>query len=323
MKMDIVSVGEILIDMFPVEIGRKLAEVSAFYPKPGGASANVAVAAARLGMASAFIGKVGNEAFGQVLIRTLADNDVETRGMRVDEEVRTTVVFIAMPDENNAEFIFFRNPGADLCLRADELDMELIKNTRTLHCGSLLLVDEPARSAQYAAVKAAREGGALISFDVNHRPGLWPDKTRALEEIWKMIALADLLKVNERELHLLTGSNDPETGAKELLKRGVSLVAVTLGTEGSFFCNGKHHGMIPPFTVKTVDAIGCGDAFIAGLLSTLVKAPGRLSDLDSQTLSTCFTYANAVGAVTALNRGVIPALPTAVQVDAFIKHYRG
>ncbi len=219
MKIDIVSVGEILIDMFPVEIGRKLGEVSAFYPKPGGASANVAVAAARLGAKSAFIGKVGNEAFGQVLIQTLAENGVETRGMRVDEKVRTTVVFIAMPDENNAEFIFFRNPGADLCLREDELDLGLLRNTKALHCGSLLLVDEPARSAQYAAVQAAREGGALISFDVNHRPGLWADKTHALEEIWKMVALADLLKVNERELHLLTGSNDPETGARELRSR--------------------------------------------------------------------------------------------------------
>lgn len=323
MKIDIVSVGEILIDMFPVEIGRKLGEVSAFYPKPGGASANVAVAAARLGAKSAFIGKVGNEAFGQVLIQTLAENGVETRGMRVDEKVRTTVVFIAMPDENNAEFIFFRNPGADLCLREDELDLGLLRNTKALHCGSLLLVDEPARSAQYAAVQAAREGGALISFDVNHRPGLWADKTHALEEIWKMVAVADLLKVNERELHLLTGSNDPKTGARELLKHGVSLVAVTLGTEGSFFCTHKHHGMVPPFKVKTVDAIGCGDAFIAGLLSTLVKAPGRLSDLDSQTLTGCFTHANAVGAVTALSRGVIPALPSAAQVDDFIKKYRG
>lgn len=321
MKTDVVSLGEILIDMFPVEIGRKLADVSAFYPKPGGACANVAVAAARLGSRSAFIGKVGSDAFGQSLIRTLGENGVETRGMCTDERVRTTVVFIAMPDENTAEFIFFRNPGADLCLRPEELDFEILANTKALHSGSLLLVDEPARSAQYKAVELAKNGGALISFDVNHRPGLWQDKRQALTQIWQMIELADLLKVNEVELKLLTGTSDPETGAKKLLESGVQLVAVTLGTQGSYFCSARFHGYVPPFVVKTVDAIGCGDAFIAGLLTRLGQISDNNLDLGEKDLFESFQYANAVGAVTALSRGVIPALPTATQVAEFIKNY--
>jgi fructokinase len=320
--MDIVSLGEILIDLFPVEVGRKLAEVSAFYPKPGGASANVAVAAARLGKKSAFIGKVGNDAFGHLLIETLKQNKVETCGMRVDEKNRTTLAFIAMPDENSAEFIFYRNPGADLCLRADELDHNLLENTKAFHCGSLTLVDEPARSAQYYAVEIARNKGALISFDVNHRPKLWSDHAEALKQIWRMNSLTDLLKVNETELELLTGSSDPSSGGLELVRKGVKLVAITLGTKGSYFSSPKHQGYIPPFVVKTVDAIGCGDAFISGLITALLDASDGDLDLDEATLVKSFTYANAVGALTALSRGVIPALPTAAQVTDFIKNYK-
>lgn len=322
MKLDIVSLGEILIDMFPVEIGRKLGEVSAFYPKPGGACANVAVAAAKLGCRSAFIGKVGSDAFGDTLVRTLAQNGVETRGMCVDKKVRTTVVFIAMPDENTAEFIFFRNPGADLCLRADELDHDLLQNTKALHCGSLTLVDEPARSAQFAAVEIARQNSALISFDVNHRPNLWQDENEALKQIWRMIDFVDLIKINEVELELLTRTSDPAYGAKVLLQKGIKLVAVTLGMKGSYFCSTSFQGHIPPFVVKTVDAIGCGDAFIAGLLSRLVEISDNQLNLNAAQLKECFKFANAVGAITALNRGVIPALPTAAQVTDFIMNYQ-
>ena len=320
--MDIVSLGEILIDLFPVEVGRKLAEVSAFYPKPGGACANVAVAAARLGKKSAFIGKVGDDAFGHMLIETLKHNKVETRGMRVDEKHRTTLAFIAMPDENSAEFIFYRNPGADLCLTADELDHNLLENTKAFHCGSLTLVDEPARSAQYSAVEMARNNGALISFDVNHRPKLWSDHAEALKQIWRMNSLTDLLKVNETELELLTGSSDPASGGLELVRKGIKLVAITLGTKGSYFSSPKYQGYIPPFVVKTVDAIGCGDAFISGLITALLDASDGDLDLDEATLVKGFTYANAVGALTALSRGVIPALPTATQVTDFIKTYK-
>lgn len=317
--MDLVSLGEILMDMFPAEVGKKLGEVSAFYPKPGGACANVAVAASRLGCSSAFIGKVGEDAFGHVLIQTLAENGVETRGMRLDEVIRTTVVFIAMPDENHAEFIFFRNPGADLRLRADELDVELLSGCKVLHVGSLTLVDEPAREAQYRAIELARKNGALISFDVNFRPNLWQERTDALREIDKMLALTDLLKVNETELELLTGSSDPALGSAALLKKGVQLVAVTLGTQGSYYQTQAHCGHVAPFAVQTVDAVGCGDAFIAGLITAFIRESLDLGQLSDTQLARCFRYANAVGALTALTRGVIPALPTADQVEKFLK----
>jgi len=317
--MDIVTLGEILIDMFPSEVGYRLADVPAFYPKPGGAPANVAVAVSRLGKKSAFIGKVGEDAFGHSLIDVLKQNGVETRGMRIDPVVRTTMAIIAMPDENTAEFIFYRNPGADLCLRADELDQELLSNTKVFHCGSLSLVDEPARSAQFQAAGLAKQGGALISFDVNFRLSLWANPQTALAQIWEMLALTDLLKVNEGELALLTGGTDLEAGCKSLLAKGVQLVAVTLGAKGSYYYCENASGFIPAFEVETVDAVGCGDAFIAGVLVQLSSLGDWKTALNSDFLNHTFTYANAVGAVTALTRGVIPALPGAAQVEQFLK----
>jgi len=318
--MDFVSLGEILIDMFPVEVGRKLADVSAFYPKPGGACANVAVALARLGKASAFIGKVGDDVFGYFLIDTLKQNGVETRCISIDDKVRTTLVFVAMPDENSAEFVFYRNPGADLCLTSIELDDNgILEKAKALHCGSLVLVAEPSRSAQYTVVEIAKNNGALVSFDVNYRPSLWKNKDEALRQIWKMIDLADLLKVNEHELQLLTGNGDPEAGGRELLNKGVKLVAITFGNKGSYYCSQESNGFIPSFPVETVDAIGCGDAFVAGLISSLLEVSGKQLKLDRSSLRRCFSYANAVGALTALKRGGIPALPTSTEVEKFIK----
>jgi fructokinase len=316
--IQIVSLGEILIDMFPVEVGRKLADVSAFYPKPGGACANVAVGVSRLGKRSAFIGKVGDDPFGFSLISILKENGVETRGMKVDDRVRTSLAFIAMPDENSAEFIFYRNPGADLCLRSDELDPTLFETAKAFHCGSLSLVEEPARTAQYAAVEHARNAGAFISFDVNHRPRLWENESTAIAQIRKMIGLTDLLKVNEIELKLLTGTQDPVAGGNELLKSGVKLVAITLGTKGSYFFAAGCHGHVPPFIAPTIDAIGCGDAFVAGLLSALTSRSGSRLDPGESFLRSCFTYANACGALTSTKRGVIPALPTAQEVQEFM-----
>jgi len=130
--VDIVCLGELLIDMFPAELGRSLVDVSAFRPKPGGAPANVAVAATRLGAQSAFIGKVGEDLFGHFLADVLAQEGVETRGMRFDDEARTTMAIIAMPNENTAEFVFYRNPGADMRLRVDELDRALLSEPPSL-----------------------------------------------------------------------------------------------------------------------------------------------------------------------------------------------
>jgi fructokinase len=316
--MDVVCLGELLIDMFPSELGEALADVSAFRPKPGGAPANVAVAAERLGMESAFIGKVGDDAFGHHLAEVLRQEGVEVRGMRYDEDARTGIAFIAMPDENSYDILFYRNPGADMHLRADELDRALLEGTRAYHFGSISLIQEPSRSATLEALEIAREGGALISFDVNYRPDLWePEEAR--RRVLTTLPEVDVLKVNEAEMELLTGTLDLEAGSEALLERGPSLCVVTLGPGGSYFRVIDGGGHVPAFEVETVDATGCGDAFVAGLLRQLILVDDWHEQLMPPRARSVLRYANAAGALTALTQGVIPALPRADEVGAFLR----
>jgi fructokinase len=317
--MDVVCLGELLVDMFPAELGRRLAEVSAFRPKPGGAPANVAVAAVRLGAESAFIGKVGDEAFGHHLANVLAREGVETRGMRFDKEARTGLAFIAQPDANSSEFVFYRNPGADMMLRPDELDRELLQGTKSYHFGSISLIQEPSRSATLEGLRIARDAGALVSFDVNYRPTLWSSPKEARERILATVPLVDLVKVNEVEIALLVDHDDLDVASQRLLDPGPKLCVATLGPEGSYFRVAQGGGHVPPFRVDTVDATGCGDAFVAGLLCQLVRADWR-EQLSVARMREIVRYANAVGALTSLTQGVIPALPTAAQVEAFLAH---
>lgn len=317
LDMDVVCLGELLIDMFPAEVGRGLTEVSAFHPKPGGAPANVAVAAARLGARSAFIGKVGDDPFGHHLAGILRQEGVEIRGMRYDQEARTGMAFIAMPDVNSYEILFYRNPGADMRLRVDELDHELLQRARAFHFGSLSLIQEPSRTATLEAARIARAGGALVSFDVNYRPDLW-SREEACRRVMATVPHIDLLKVNEAEARMLTGTEDLAAAGETLLALGPQICVVTMGPQGSSFCVAGGGGRIPAFPVETVDATGCGDAFVAGLLCRLVVGTRWQEELTVERMCEILRYANAVGALTALTQGVIPALPMAAQVDEFL-----
>ena len=341
--MDITCLGELLVDMFPAETGRRIAEVSAFMPVPGGAPANAAVAAARLGAKSAFIGKVGDEAFGRHLSDVLAAEGVEVRGIRFDGEARTTLAFIAKPDPDHAEFVFYRNPGADTRLRADELDGELLRTTRVLHFGLLSLSEEPIRSATWEAMRLAREGGAVISFDLNFRPTLWRNPTEAYDQAIAMLSHADVVKLNEIELEVISEGRlrvadlglgteefegklqDPNSKIAEvvrgILRRGPKLCVVTFGPNGSYVQTEGWAGFVPAFRVKAIDALGCGDAFTAGLLSQLVSSGDWRERLAPSRLRASIRYASAVGAITAQTLGVIPALPTAAQVGRFLDEH--
>ena len=294
MSCDLLCLGELLVDMFPAEVGRSLADVSAFLPKPGGAPANVAVAARRLGLSTAFVGKVGEDAFGRHLAEVLDQEGVDTHGLCFDPDARTTLAFIAMPDPNHPEYAFYRNPGADLQLAPADLAPAQFSALHAFHFGSVSLSGEPARSATLEGIRLAHLAGALVSFDVNFRPALWADADKALAVINQVIPQADLLKVNEVELELLAGSEELEPAAKSLLERGPALVVVTLGATGSFFCAADGCGFVPAFQ-------------------------DWRQHLDGDTLHSVLRYANAVGALTATRLGVIPALPTAAEVDQFLQ----
>jgi len=322
--MDVVCLGELLVDMFPTEMGRPLAEVPAFRPTPGGAPANVAVALARLGLASAFVGKVGDDAFGHHLSQVLAGEGVDVRGLRYARDARTTVAFIAQPDPNRYDILFYRNPGADQLLSASDLDGRLLREACAFHFGSISLAGNPSRTATLEALAVAREAGALISCDVNYRPGLWAGPEEARTRVRSVLGQVNLLKVNDDELALLTGYSDPQRGSRALLARGPDLVVVTQGPRGSFYACQDGSGHVPGFEVRTVDATGCGDAFVAGLLKDLLGSDSEAltwrDNLVPSRLGEILRYANAVGALTALQSGVIPALPIASDVSEFLAH---
>ena len=327
-SLDIVTLGELLMDMFPDKIGRRIGEVEAFLPRPGGAPANVAAAARRLGKNSAFIGKVGDDQFGHHLRDVLFREGVNTTGIKFDQEARTTMAIIALPDENSPEFIFYRNPGADQRLTVDDLELDLLKGTKAFHFGSLSLSDEPVRSATYQAAKTAKDAGALISFDVNYRPALWNNPFEALDQAQKVLPDVDLLKVNEIEAELLSGYTGlgphdlsrVEKALDSLLEKGPTLVVLTFGPEGSYFKLAGGGGYVPPFKVETIDSVGCGDAFTAGLLVKLVAGSDWRSMLSQEQLQTSMYYANAVGALKSTKSGAIPGMPNLKEVEYFLEN---
>jgi fructokinase len=227
------------------------------------------------------------------------------------------MAFIAMPDENSYDILFYRNPGADMRLRADELDRALLEGTRAYHFGSLSLIQEPSRSATLEALEIARRSGALISFDVNYRPDLW-SRDEARQRVRSTIPQVDVLKVNAEELELLTATHDLEAGTASLLRSGPAVCVATLGPGGSYFRVVGGGGHAPAFQVETVDATGCGDAFVAGLLRQLASADDWRDGLSPQRMHEMVRYANATAALTALTQGVIPALPAAQRVREFL-----
>lgn len=317
--IDIVCLGEVLIDLFPAEIGRPLAAVTAFYPVPGGAPANVAVAAARLGARSAFIGKVGDDAFGHFLAETLAQQGVETRGMRFDKEARTGLNFHAQVDEDTATHLFYRNPGADMRLLPAELELSLLQEARAFDFGTLSLMDQPVKSATIEALHIARAANALIAFDVNYRPSLWTDPSAARQLIETLLPSVDVLKINADELVLITGSTNLEEGSARLLAMGLQLCVITLGPRGSFYRCAAASGLVPGFTVKAMDATGSGDSFTATLLIQLVTGnEGWRTQLEPARLQAILRRANAAGALTALKQGVLSALPDTERLDTFL-----
>jgi fructokinase len=319
--MDLVCLGEYLVDFFPEEVGRALTGVSAFHPKPGGAPANVAVAASRLGYKSAFIGKVGQDAFGDFLTDVLVKENVETRGLRFDTQIRTTLVFLSKPDANSYECLFYRNPGADTNLQPEELDEGLLRETRAFQFGSLSLTDEPSRSATHAAIDIARQAGALVCYDVNYRPTLWKNAEEARQMALELIPKVDMVKVNETELALLSGNEKMEIASRTLRALGPEICVVTLGERGSYIQAACGDAFVPAFLVEAVDAAGCGDAFLAALLCKITETPNWRTEINPERLHNYLRYANAAGALTATIQGTIPALPTLAQIDDFLRSF--
>ena len=309
--IDITAVGEILIDL--TQSGKNELGIPVFAANPGGAPANLAVAAARLGASTAFIGKVGTDSFGTFLRTTLIENHVDVTGMVTDPRNRTTLAVVALDKTGERTFSFYRDPSADVNLSADEISEEQLKNTKFLHFGSVSLTTDPARGATLYAAETARNHGAIISYDPNYRASLWSDEATAIERMLEPLPMVDVLKVSDEELPLLTGTHDLEAGSRILADKGIVMVLVTLGANGAFYRFKGCTGHIPGVKVKVGDTNGAGDTFFGAALSQLAKF-GSLEDVTVPELERIITIANKAAALTTSRHGAIPAMPTREEV---------
>ncbi|CAI9116260.1 OLC1v1017357C1 [Oldenlandia corymbosa var. corymbosa] len=310
--------GEMLIDFVPTVSGVSLAEAPGFLKAPGGAPANVAIAVTRLGGNSAFIGKLGDDEFGHMLAGILKQNKVSVEGVNFDTGARTALAFVTLRSDGEREFMFYRNPSADMLLTPEELNLDLIKSAKVFHYGSISLIVEPCRSAHLKAMEVAKAAGTLLSFDVNLREPLWPSKKEAKEKILSIWDYADIIKVSDVELEFLTGSNkiDDET-ALSLWRPTIKLLLVTLGKDGCNYYAKNFKGHVDSFHVDAVDTTGAGDSFVGALLTKLVEDESILED--EEKLKKVLRFACACGAITTTNKGVIPNLPTEDQALALMK----
>lgn len=306
----VVCFGEMLIDFVPTTSGLSLAEAPAFKKAPGGAPANVAVGIARLGGQSAFIGKVGEDEFGYMLADILKQNNVNNEGMRFDPGARTALAFVTLRKDGEREFMFYRNPSADMLLQESELDLNLIKKAKIFHYGSISLITEPCKSAHIAAAKAAKDAGVLLSYDPNLRLPLWPSADSAREGILSIWETADVIKISEEEISFLTKGEDPydDSVVSKLFHSNLKLLLVTEGSEGCRYYTKEFNGRVKGLKVEAVDTTGAGDAFVAGVLSQLASDASLFQDEDG--LRDALRFANGCGALTVMERGAIPALPT-------------
>ncbi len=311
---DIVSLGELLVDF--TESGVSPAGMRLFEQNPGGAVANLVCAAAQCGAKTAFIGKVGADMHGRFLKEAMLGAGVDMRALIEADDVFTTLAFVALSQNGEREFSFARKPGADTCLRADEVDVALLRHTRLFHTGSLSLTEEPSRSATYEAIDIAKAAGAIISYDPNYRASLWRGRDEAIRFMRSLVSSADIVKISDEELPLVTGETDVERGATVLADAGVKIAAVTLGARGAFVRAGGRGRFVPGFAATSVDTTGAGDAFFGGFLYRFLALGKPLSDVGVDDAADCARFGNATASLCVERRGGIPAMPKLEQILA-------
>ena len=317
MPYDLITFGEALIDLPATQSGVSLADAIGFTKVPAGAPGNVAAAGAKLGLRTAFVSKVGDDPFGRCLVQHFDGLGVDTSHMVLDKAARTGLAFVSVMPDGARDFLFYFDPERDFALRPDELDAAWLQTTRVFHYGSISLIAEPGRSATFEAAKLARAGGAIISYDPNLRPRLWPSEEAMRAGALAGIAGADIVKISEDEITtLFPEAAGEDTAAMRLLQLGPRLVCVTRGAGG---CTGYSYNQavrVPGFTVPFADATGAGDSFTAGLLTFLLRQgpdwEGTLK-YSKYILADALRYANACGALATTVRG---ADPTALSESA-------
>lgn len=312
--IDIAALGELLIDFTCVTTDREGYPTMAAHP--GGAPANFLAAAAKFGAKTAMIGKVGNDAFGKLLIGTLENAGISTDAMVVDDRVFTTLAFVTLDETGDREFSFARKPGADTCLHYEEIDLSVIDRARVLHFGTLSLTGEPARSATYQAVAYAKARGKLITFDPNLRRPLWDDLSVSKEQMIWGLRQADVVKISDEEVAFLFGLA-PEDGAAHILTEfGVKLVFVTCGANGCYYRNAKAAGFVPSLqNIHVVDTTGAGDIFGGSAVWQLLQTGKKPEELSDEALVSITVFASKAAGLSTTRPGGISSVPEPEEME--------
>lgn len=313
---DVTAMGELLIDFTmngQSEQGNNLFEAC-----PGGAPCNVLAMLNKLGRKTAFIGKVGQDQFGRLLKETIEDLGIETKGLMMDEDIRTTLAFVHTFPDGDREFSFYRNPGADMMLSEEEVDYELIRQSKVFHFGTLSMTDEPVRAATKKAIDAAKEAGCLITFDPNLREPLWKSLDDAKEAMEYGFQYCDMLKISDNEIQFVSGKEDYDEGIRYLQEKyQIPVIFLTMGKEGSRAYYKDIRVEKAGFTVKAIETTGAGDTFCGCAINGLLTY--GLDGLTEETLEEILTYANAGAALITLKKGAIRSMPEPSQIDEMIK----
>ena len=313
--MDVVALGELLIDF--TENGISSQGNPLFEANPGGAPCNVLAMLTKLGHKTAFIGKVGNDFFGKQLEDAIKEIGINVTGLRKDDKVHTTLALVHTYPDGDRDFSFYRNPGADMMLTADEVNPEVVKDTKVFHFGTLSMTDEPVKSATKKALAVAKEAGCMITFDPNLRPPLWKTLDEAKAQMEYGFENCDVLKISDNEIQFVSGKEDYDEGIKYLQEKyQIPLIFLTMGKEGSRAYYKNFRVEQPGFTVKAIETTGAGDTFCGCSINGVLKY--GLDNLDEAKLKEILTYANAGAALITMKKGAIRSMPEPENIKELI-----
>ena len=315
-KYDVTALGELIVDF--TMSGLSAQQNQLFEANPGGAPCNVLAMLRKLNRHTAFIGKVGNDSFGKMLKDTVSAQGINTDNLLMDDKVPTTLAFVHTAPDGDRSFSFYRNPGADMMLRADEIDTELINSSKIFHFGTLSMTEPNIEATTKAAVAQAKKAGAIISFDPNLRPPLWDSLETAKEKIHYGLSRCDILKISDDEIEFLTGTDDIDEGVQRIREMyDIKLVCATMGKRGSkaYYKNLKVE-CAPFLRDDTIETTGAGDTFMACVLDGVLE--NGLDSLDEQKLYNMLEFANAASSIITTKKGALKVMPEKNEVLSFI-----